>query len=183
MSFVEPDGHDPSICKYYNPYFGTDCDKGSKCPFRHLQPHKFIGYCTKFNRAYPLSPSDREMCRFAFTLFNNGDYPQALCLYKELRKLHPMSSQTAHGIAQCHERMHNIDFAGVYYRRAISCNPNIPRFHRNYANFLLIKMEHFDEAQHHFEEALRLHNEDVDRPFELIVTHRQYALMLSKQMQ
>eukprot|EP01083_Nonionella_stella_P156008 504680_1 len=176
MSFV---AHDTSICKYYNPYFDADCDKGSKCSFRHLRPDQFIRYCTKLNKNYPFSPSDREQSRMAFSLLQNGKYSQALCVYKQLLKLHPISSSTAHRIGQCHEHMHNFENAGVYYRRAISNNPNIPSFHRDYAYFLYIKLENIKQARYHFEEALRLQD---DNAFRRMKTHQQYAVLLSKEI-
>eukprot|EP01083_Nonionella_stella_P204117 744352_1 len=156
MSFVD---HDTSICKYYNPYFDSDCNKGSTCPFRHLRPDKFIGYCSKLYKDYPFSPSDRAMSRMAYTLLRNGQYSQALRAYHQILKLYPLSAFTVYHIGQCHEHMRNFEFAGISYRRAISSNPNVSAFHRDYANFLYTQLKNIEQAQYHFEEALRLqHN-------------------------
>eukprot|EP01083_Nonionella_stella_P046800 125353_1 len=179
MSFVD---HDTSICKYYNPYFDSDCNKGSTCPFRHLRPDKFIGYCSKLYKDYPFSPSDRAMSRMAYTLLRNGQYSQALRTYHQILKLYPLSAFTVYHIGQCHEHMRNFEFAGISYRRAISSNPNVSAFHRDYANFLYTQLKNIEQAQYHFEEALRLQDDKFDNPFRRMKMYQQYALLLSKEM-
>eukprot|EP01083_Nonionella_stella_P046799 125352_1 len=175
MSFV----HDTSICKYYNPYFDSDCDKGSKCPFRHLQSDQFIGYCTKLHREYPFSASDRAMSKMAYNLLKNGEYSQALRGYKQLLNLFPLSAVAAYRIGQCNEHMSKFKYAAISYRRAISSNPNVSAFHRDYANLLYLKLKNIDQAQYHFEEALRLKD---DNAFRRMKTHQQYAVLLSKEI-
>eukprot|EP01083_Nonionella_stella_P132761 403676_1 len=92
MSFVD---HDTSICKYYNPYFDSDCGKGLNCPFKHLQSDQFIRYCSKLTRGYTFSPSDREMSKMAYNLLKNGEHSQALRGYTQLLNLFPLSAVAA----------------------------------------------------------------------------------------
>eukprot|EP01083_Nonionella_stella_P167357 562263_1 len=183
MSFA---AHDFSICKYHNPYFGTDCDKGikgSKCQFRHLPSAQFIRYCTKINKGYPFSTADREMSNIARTLLHDGKASQAIKKYNQLIKIHPVCANIEYRIGLCHEHMHNLDYAGVHYRRAISINPNISSFHRDYANYLYTTTKNIEHSQYHFEEALRLLRDDADASaIKRVITHQQYASFLSNEL-
>eukprot|EP01084_Bolivina_argentea_P096906 174197_1 len=158
------------ICKYYNPYFSADCERGDKCFFKHLDCDQWVEFCTTFNRNNRFSSTNSTLLDQAFNCLTRCDSSNALRILCNLRSAYPYASKIIFGIARCHQHTGNNSLAGFNYRRAISMKPNNAKYHAKYALHLWKQLHDIKQAKYRFEQSLQIKATHV--------THREYATLL-----